>query len=359
VVDFELSEEEEAVRDLTRSIGVEVVSPEAKQAEIARGVPERVWRQLIDTGLVAPAATQHGGGGLPDTLSQLLAAEGLAYGDAAIAAAAFWSGNAAVMIGLCGDPEQQARLLPRLTSSSARFAVAYSEGYGRSPSEYTTTIRKEGDRWRITGTKVAVPFGPEAEAVVVVGIDPSSADRIRTVEDHIGLATAPLSTVSLDISVDQEQILGGQEADPDHLARAVARIRLINAAIAVGCAQRAREYASKYATEREAFGRPISAFQGVAFMMADAQMQIDAARLQVWHSASELEDLDGWAVERSVSAAVTYATSVAAAVTRDSVQVLGGHGFIADHPVERWYRAAAGLATLDTDPLCGSFAPAL
>jgi len=170
---------------------------------------------------------------------------------------------------------------------------------------------------------------------------------------------AATASVEYDLVVTDDQLLGGPEADPDELARVIARVRLSTGAMLVGCAQRAMEYASQYAVERIAFGRPIAALQGVSFMMAEARMQLDATRLELWAVASSIERAPVRDLERAVTRAVTYAGSVATSVTRDAVQVLGGHGFISDHPVERWYRSAAVLSTVDFDPLCVPFAAAL
>ncbi len=373
MVEFELTDEQEGVRELARSIGTGVIAPEAKTAELAGGISDEGWAQLLATGLVAPIPTEYGGGGVPDALSTVIAAEELGNADAGIASSALWSGNAALLIGLCGTDAQRQAILPGLMAPSARASVAHYEGFGRAPSEYATTIEPNGDgAWRVKGRKVAVAFALSAKPLIVVGSDPSAQGCLRaavlidgidpaqvsSTAPYIGFDTTPLATVDFDLTLGAESILG-DIAETGALSSSVSLIRLITAALAVGCAQRAREYASDYATEREAFGRPIASFQGVAFMMADAQMQIDAARLQVWKAAVELEDSTTALFEREVSLAVNYATTVATLVTRDAIQVLGGHGFIADHPVERWYRAAAGLATLDFDPTCSSYAPAL
>jgi alkylation response protein AidB-like acyl-CoA dehydrogenase len=372
MIEFELTGEQEAVRELARSMASRVLSPQAKAAEAARGVADEVWRQLVEAGVFAPVAAAYGGGGIPDVLSQLIAAEEFAAGDPASAAAVLWHGNAALLIGLLGTPDQCAALLPAFTEPTHRATVAYLEGFGRAPSEYQTTIEPVGDGWRVLGRKVAVPFAAEATTIVVVGRDSTADNKLRAVlldgpicsdslsssEMYLGLNAVPLASVTLDTTVGSDRLLGSADASDD-LSRAVSQIRLTTAALSLGTAQRAREYASQYAVQREAFGRPISSFQGVAFMMAEAQMQIDAARLDVWRVALDIVDVAPEAVERAVSTAINYAKSVAAAATRDAVQVLGGHGFLADHPVERWYRAAAGLATIDFDPACGALALAL
>jgi alkylation response protein AidB-like acyl-CoA dehydrogenase len=374
VVEFDLTDEQEGVRELARSIGAGVVSPEAKAADSDGRFSDVGWSQLLATGLVAPVPTEFGGGGLPDTLSSVICAEELGFADVGIAASALWSGNAAVLIGLCGTEQQCRSILPAFIHPEGRASVAHYEGYGRSPSDYQTTIEPEGNgAWRIRGQKVAVPFAAVAKPIIVVGHDRTAGGRLRAAVladgvdspqtsspgPYIGLDVTPLATVTFDITVDTANVLGGVDSDAAELSDAVSRIRLATAGLAIGCAQRAREYASQYATERTAFGKAIASFQGVAFLMAEAQMQIDAARLEIWKIAAAIDEGGHLSMERPVSMAVNYATNVATMVTRDAIQVLGGHGFLADHPVERWYRAAAGLATLDFDPTCSAFAPAL
>jgi alkylation response protein AidB-like acyl-CoA dehydrogenase len=169
---------------------------------------------------------------------------------------------------------------------------------------------------------------------------------------------------NFDLTLPADAALGGGSLDPVALAVSVERIRLILAAVAVGVAQRAIDYASEYARERVAFGRPIAGFQGVSFLLAEKQMRVEAARLAVAEAASLIDGAAAGAdalgpLRRAVRETVNYAADAAAMTTRDAVQVLGGHGFLSDHPVELWYRSAAALAALDFDPLCSAFAPAV
>jgi alkylation response protein AidB-like acyl-CoA dehydrogenase len=374
VVEPELSEDQEAIREVATSVGLDVLAPASADAQSNRAVPSGVWRTLSETGLVAPVAVEYGGGGIPDPVSSLVVAEGLAHGDPAIAAAALSSGAAAVLIGEAGTPAQCAELLPPFVIDAGwRGSVALYEGFGRSPSEYRTTIQATESGWRVRGQKLAVPFGDVADVLVVVGTDPAAGGRLRaalvpahdpgvtvlTTGSHMGLEAARSATLEIDASISADQLVGGPDGDVQVLSRVISRLRLLPAAIALGAAQRAREYASDYATGRVAFGRPISSFQGVAFLMAEAQIQLDAARMQLWEVAAAIDNDEPSALEHAVSRAVSYAGSVTAAATRDAVQVLGGHGFITDHPVERWYRATATLSTLDFDPSLVSFASVL
>jgi alkylation response protein AidB-like acyl-CoA dehydrogenase len=151
------------------------------------------------------------------------------------------------------------------------------------------------------------------------------------------------------VTLPESALLSG--ADDLALSRAIAWVRLTLPALALGCARAAREYACQYATQRIAFGRPIASFQGVAFPLADQDMAIDAARMELWETARVVEtSRDAAQLERLTASCVARAGEVALQTAREGVQTLGGHGFITDYPVERWYRCAAALAAIDFDP---------
>ena len=373
MIDLDLSDEQQAVIALTRDLGLSVLSPAARAAEAAGAMPADVATALHETGLTTPVAEEHGGGGIPDAVTHVLAVEGLAYGDPGLAMAAVWRGGAALLIGLCGTDEQRNAFLPAMASDGARHsAVALYEGFGRAPSELATTITATADgSWHVAGRKVGVSGGASADPLVVVGRDANDG-RLRAavvargsrgvdvdvVARNLALDAAALGSLTIDAEVSIDELVGGRDADSVALGCVVGRLRLTVAAAALGTARRAVDYASNYATERVAFGRPIAAFQGVSFMMAEALTRITAARLELHEAATRIDGgADG--TERAVTQAVNYAGLVANQSTRDAVQVLGGHGFITDHPVELWYRSAAALSALDFDPLCSSFEPVL
>lgn len=373
MAEFSLLDEQRHVAELASRLADEVVSPAARDAERAGSVSADVWKRLLDSGLSVPVAEEYGGAGLADPLTQLLFTEGLAQGDAAVASAVTWTGAAALMIGQLGTSGQREALLPAFVADpTLRAAVALHEGFGRPPSEYATVFERTGDAWRIRGRKVAVAFGSTAAPLLVVGAE-STTGRVlvavlssaatggitaTSTAGNLGFEAAPMATLDIDVLVGEEDILGGPAAEADAVAGPVSHVRLQTAALSIGCGQRAVNYAAEYAAGREAFGRPIASFQGVAFLLAEAQMQLDAARLEVWEAAARLAAGDLTDIERITTLAVNYAGRVATAATRDALQVLGGHGFITDHPVELWYRQAATLAAIDFDPSASAFAPA-
>jgi alkylation response protein AidB-like acyl-CoA dehydrogenase len=372
LLDLEAAEEHLAVAEVSKNIGLELLYPAARDAEAARSVPQGVWRALLDTGLTVPVPEELGGGGVPDAITQMIATENLAYGDPGITLAAVWSGAAAFLLSRHASTEQAQLLADLVGNPDARGALALYEGYGRAPWEYQTTVAVQADgSVKVTGHKVSVPFAAEVENIIVVGLDATSgalravlvpAAAGVTIEENpsnLALDATSAVSVSFDVTVPVANLIGGPDADAQTLATTVERIRLLVAAVQVGTAQRAIEYAAHYATERIAFGKPIAAFQGISFPLAESQMQLEELRLEIYEVAACLETEPGQDFSSAVTAVVNYAGEVAAEATRTAVQTLGGHGFIKDHPVELWYRSAAALSALDFDPTYSSFQPAL
>lgn len=356
-----------AIVELARGMGLDLLYPVAREAEEARRIPDRVWSLLLNSGLVAPIPEELGGGGIPDAQTQLCAIEHLAYGDVGITLGAMWSGAAALLLAVHGSADQRNRAGALANNPQARGAVALYEGHGRAPSEFATMIRATGDgTLHISGRKVAVPFASVADPMVVVGIDPTNGElraalvpadgqgvRVEPSSGGLALDAAATCSVSFDVTVPAENLVEGSTLSPMSLASTVSRIRLFSAAAQVGAAQRALDYAASYATERVAFGRPISGFQGVSFPLAEAQTSVMQARLELADVGALLRD-GGDAHEEAVTHVVNHCADVGSEATRTAVQTLGGHGFITDHPTELWYRSTAALSTYDFDPLCSS-----
>lgn len=366
--DLGLSDEQEAIRKTLRAFCDDRVRSVAEQAEIDPALAETLLGELHALGVTRPVDVRFGGQGIPDRLTMTLIAEELAWGDPGVACAALIPGHAGLMIDALGSEAQKERYLPRFATDPAlRPSLLLHEGFGRSPSELQTLAAPQGGPWSITGDKVAVLFPGSADLLVVVARHAETGELLAFLVDHpapaglavarddsasgkLGLNAAPTGCVELrKLEVDDTGRLGG---DPGLLHREIASVRLTMAAIALGTARAALAYAIDYARDRVAFGRPISEYQGVSFPLADVEMTLDAARLTVWKAVTELDRFaDGPALESATTAAVSTACRVAVDATRKGINTLGGHGFLADHPLERWYRAAATLAAIDFDPL--------
>jgi alkylation response protein AidB-like acyl-CoA dehydrogenase len=365
--DLNRSEEQTTLIELVHAFAEKELRPAARDAERARAVPVAVANALHTLGVACPIPEVFDGQGVPDLVTYLMIAEELAWGDPGIAYAALGAGHAALLIGQCGTREQQRGWLPRFTEAApAAGSVLLYEGFGRAPSELRTRAEKTPLGWLITGAKAEVlhPAAPEVSVIVARRTDTGAlaafvaagplAGALVTRDDRalgrIGLGAATTGALELaSVVLPESALLAGGDALA--LPRAIAWVRLTLPALALGCARAANEYARQYATERIAFGKPIASFQGVAFPLADQDMAIDAARMELWETARVVEtSADATQIERLTTSCVTRACAVAVQATREGIQTLGGHGFITDYPVERWYRCAAALAAIDFDP---------
>jgi len=358
-------DEQQAVAEMTRDLGSEVLSPAAATTEQQKAVGDEAWQALHSTGLTTLLSEDLGGDGIPSAVTQMIAVEQLAHGDPQATIAAVWSGAAAFFVSQHASPAQRATLREAgIGSVAQRGSVALYEADGTD--ELTTTVEVAGDRVRVRGRKVAVPFAERANTMVVVGREQSSGDLVGVVvpagregvsvapsSGALALDAAELGVVDLDMDVPVDQLL-----ERDGFAVSVARHRLTLAAVQTGMAQRAIEYAGDYGSQRIAFGKPIVSFQGISFLLADALTRTEQARLEILDAASKIDA--GSAAEDvlfAVGGAVAYASENAAETTRNAVQVLGGHGFMTEYPVENWYRIAAYLSTFDFDPYASAFQP--
>ena len=367
---LDIGDDEQLLVETLHAFAEDEVRAAAREAEHESAVPEALAAALHQLGVASPVPEEFGGQGMPEANASLRIAEELAWGDPAIALAALTPGHVAMLIAECGSPEQKARWLPRFVGDGPlRASLLLHEGFGRQPSESMTRAKRVDGEWSLSGEKVGVLHAGLAELSVVVARDedgalasfvlegtPSGLEVLRDDRKNgrLALDAAPTGSVRLDgvrLPADARLV------DDTALPATLARIRLANAVLLLGCARAAKEFAQGYANERVAFGRPIASFQGVAFPLADCDMAIETARLELFDAADALamSEMSGTSEIESLCARVLVRCGeVALQATREGVQTLGGHGFIREYPVERWYRAAAALSALDFDP---TFAP--
>ena len=378
VVDFALTPEQVEMRDLAHDFAEREIRPEAAHYDRSGEIPWPVLDRAHELGLLTyglPAA--YGGGGVPGGLAgitSLLVTEELAWGCAAMAAAIGSSLYAAGPILAFGTERQRERFLPRFCEPGRPRlgALCLTEPQGGSDvAAMRTTYRRDGEEYVLDGAKCFITNGGVADLHVVFAVERPGAGwdamaafvvehgtpglEMGKVEQKLGIRASHTAEVLMtDCRVPAENRLGGEPRSDvvpaDARARRAGRAgpnpllllqysRLGFAAAAVGLARAAFEYALAYARERESFGEPIVRHQAVAHKLADMAMQIDAARLLAWRA--------GWMVDAGIplargegSMAKCWAGDVAVRVTQEAVQVLGGHGYMADHPVEKWYRDA-------------------
>jgi alkylation response protein AidB-like acyl-CoA dehydrogenase len=350
--DLQPTDEQRVLSETLHDFAAEALRPAARDCESARQTSEEIFRQAHEIGVTAPVDESFGGAGLFDAVTHCIVAEELAWGDPGIAYYLIGSGLAAVVVGQAGTDKQKQKHLPAFGDANpVKTFVAVGERIAAGDLEsLETTV--DGDK--VSGTKYGVLNAGDATLGVVVGlnhdglaavlVDASTELEILKPEDKLGLEAAPTSVVNFDLA--GESIPSGEA-----LTMAILRAKLMVGAIAVGSARASLEYASQYAIEREAFGQPIGAFQGISFKIADMAIDVNAARLAVWRAAWKIDR--GEATLSDIAEANGQALSAAVRCGDDGVQVLGGHGYIRDHPVEKWFRDAVTLSVFDAPDAVG------
>ncbi|RIX33575.1 acyl-CoA dehydrogenase [Corynebacterium falsenii] len=290
-----------------------------------------------------------------------LIAEALAYGDMGLAVAILAPASVANVITNYGDDAQQKTYLPAFAGESVPpAAVVVSESRPLfDPFELQTTAVREGNDIVINGVKTLVPNAGAAE-LFIVAVDLDGKNAFAIVESDteglvveadpsMGLRGAAMGRLLLkDVRVPAANLLGGADLADDereeNYAEIIRRSRLGWAALAAGTGQAILDYTKNYVNEREAFGEPISHRQAVAFMVANLRIELDGLRLILLRGVSRLDQ--GLSYHREAGLARRYASDKGMVMGLDGVQLLGGHGFTKEHPVERWYRdmRAIGLA---------------
>jgi alkylation response protein AidB-like acyl-CoA dehydrogenase len=348
-MDLRPTEEQQSLVEVLHDFAASEVRPAARACEEAGEVAGPIRAALVEMGVSTGVAEAFGGQGIFDTVTGLIIAEELAWGDPGVAYSVLAPGLVASVLQRVATPAQQADLLPEL-AAGGRAALALAE---RDAGADIFRMDTTADSGCLRGVKYAVPDPGPAGAMIVVAEGPSiwrpapGALGDASAEDKLGLRSARTLKLRLD-GAEAESIGTGT----DDVVAALLGAKLVTAGIALGLARAAVEYAAAYARERTAFGRPIGAFQGISFMIADRATDLEAARLLCWEAGWAL-DAGRQGADRLVMAACGQAVAAAAAASDDAVQVLGGHGYMRDHPVELWYRDAMTLATLDAPWLVG------
>ncbi len=370
MISFGPSEEQELIRNTLREFAAQVLRPAARAADEASELPAGLLDQAWELGLTATQlpAEVGGGGEARSPVTNVLVLEELACGDPALALAALSPNLFAFPIADLGSEEQRERFLPRFCGSRfAPGALAWIEPSPVfDPLGLATVAEAKGDAYVITGKKRFVVMGDRAEEILVVARNEQAAANgfasldafivprgaagltIGEREKLLGLRALPAFSLTLDrVEVPAANRLGGERGIDAR--RLLASARAASGALLTGLARAVMEYAIPYAKDRRAFGEAIAQKQAIAFRLADMRIETDAMRWLVWKAASFLEH--GRDATRESAHAFGYTAERAVTISDDGVQVLGGHGFIREHPVELWYRHARTLSVLETSAL--------
>ncbi|MFF5216077.1 acyl-CoA dehydrogenase family protein [Micromonospora sp. NPDC000442] len=347
--------------ELTTELADRELAPKVDEYEQRAEFPREVLRTLGRAGLLGlPYPEEYGGAAQPyEVYLQVL--EILAGRWLAVAEAVSVHTLSCYPVAAFGSEEQR-KLLPDMIGGELLGAYCLSEPQGGSDAAaLTTRAVRDGDGYVVTGTKAWITHAQVADFYNIFcrtggpgpkGISCLLADRAtpgihpQAAERTMGLRSSPVAQLVFDEArVPADRLIGGEGAGFTIAMSALDSGRLGIAACAVGLAQAALDYAVDYARQREQFGRSIIDFQGLGFTLADLATQISAARALTL-AAARLRDA-GRPYSIEAAKAKLFATDVAMRVTIDAVQVLGGAGYVADHPLERYLREAKVLQIVE------------
>lgn len=352
---FTLTSEQKMLVDTVHRFAEQRLRKVYREAEEAHRAPAATVKMGWELGLLPGSIeADYGGYGEHSALTSALYLEELGWGDVGISLQLLTPNLFAIPVALFGSRQQKEEYLSRFCDDSFPKATAaiVEPVYQFDPAELATKAEKSADGFVISGVKTYVPLANEADTFLVYAseggvtqafIVPASSpgvhvgDRIRMMGAH----ALPVYTVTFDnVAVPRQNRLGGLKGIRIQQLLTVSRIAL--AALAVGQARAALDYALAYAKDRHAFGEPIAHRQSIAFMLANMRIEIDSTRLMVWEAAWKFDNQED--ATKAAILARNYADKTVLEVTDAAVQILGGHGYVRDHPVELWLRNGRGFA---------------
>jgi len=354
--DLTPDDEQAMLREAIAAFAAGEIRPAAAASDDLAATAPELLAHAAELGVTMLGIPEELGGVMAEqsSVTAVLAAEALAHGDMGIALAALAPGAVATAIGLWGDAGQQSTYLPSFAGENppAAALALLEDGALFDPLALKTTARRDGGDWVLAGAKALVPRAAEAE-LFVVAAQAEGAPALFIVESGAqGLLTRPQPAMGLraaataELTLDDVRVPAAArlaEGDPGAYAECVSRAGIGWAALAVGTAQAVQDYVIPYVKDRVAFGEPIANRQSVAFAVADIGIELEGMRLAVWRAASRADQ--GRDFAREAALARRLAADKGMKIGSDGVQLLGGHGFVKEHPVERWYRdlRAAGV----------------
>jgi alkylation response protein AidB-like acyl-CoA dehydrogenase len=355
--DLTPTDEQAMIVDAIRRFATDALRPAAPAADEAAAAPAELIAQAAELGVTAlNAPDELGGVGQERSIvTNALVAEALAHGDMGLAVACLATPSVAAALVEYGSAEQQATYVPSLTAEkSPQAAIAVMEAQPLfNPFALQTSARRDKDGWILDGEKHLVPCAQQAELFIVAAqseedhkpalfvVESGTQGLSLKPQPAMGLRAAGLSRLKL-----ARVKLGDSARLPDaDYGEFVARSRLAWCALAVGASQAVLDYVIPYANEREAFGEPISHRQSVAFMIANIGIELEGMRLATWRAASLAAAGKPFAAQAALARSLCARHGMKAG--SDGVQVLGGHGFVKEHPVERWYRDLRAVGVME------------
>ena len=357
--DLTPDEEQQMLRDSVREFALAKLRPAAHDADEAAAPPSELLAQAVGLGLTTVGVPDELGGAVEkrSAVTAVLMSEALAQGDMGLAVACLAPAAVATALGLWGDADQQATYLPELVGDDPpAAALAMLEPRALfDPFGVQTRARRNGDGFVLEGAKSLVPRGADGELFIVAAQRDDQGPALFLVESKTpGISVEPEPAMGVrasggarltfeDVKLPTAALLGG--GDPAVYTECVQLARLGWCAVAVGTGQAVLDYVIPYVKERRAFGEPIAYRQGVAFTVSNIAIELEGMRLATYRAASRADQ--GLPFAREAALARRLCAERGAGIGSDGVQMLGGHGYVKEHPVERWYRDLRAVGVME------------
>ncbi len=356
MIGFDLTPEQEAIRDLAREFAAKEIEPRAAHHDRTGEFPVEICRRAFEAGLMNTVIPEEYGGPGLGGIEDCLIHEELAYGCAGIMLPIVANNLACQPLNLAASDEQKREWFGRLTSECSWAAYCLSEPEaGSDVAGMKSTAVRRGDKYVLNGTKQWITNGGVASFYVVFAYTNREAGhkgiscfivprdlpgvRVMRKEDMMGQrASSTCQIVFEDVEVPASLRVGEEGTGFYTAMKTFDRTRAPIAAGAVGLARRARDHAIRYAKEREAFGKPIAELQAVQFLLADMDRDIEAGRLLCWQAAWLADN--GRRNTRETAIAKLFCADAAMRIATDAVQIFGGYGYSREYPVEKLMRDA-------------------
>ncbi|NUS44390.1 MAG: acyl-CoA dehydrogenase [Mycobacteriaceae bacterium] len=363
--DLTPTDEQQMIVETVKDFAAEILRPAAYDADNACTAPADLLERAAELGitLINVPEELEGAASERGAVTNALVAEALAHGDMGLALPILAPSGVAVALTQWGTESQQKTYLPSYTGENVpQSAVVMAEPRALfDPFELQTKATRTPGGFRLNGVKSLVPAAADAELFIVAAeldgrpalfiVESGTAGLVVEADPAMGLRAASLGRLHLtDVAVPQGALLGSGDSTTgpelaENYADAVRLARLGWAALASGTGQAVLDYVVPYVNEREAFGEPVSHRQAVAFMVANIAIELDGMRLVTLRGAARAEQ--GLSFAREAALAKKLATDHGMRIGLDGVQLLGGHGFTKEHPVERWYRDLRGIGVAE------------
>jgi alkylation response protein AidB-like acyl-CoA dehydrogenase len=357
-LNFSFTEEQDAFRQSVREMAQDKIVPRAAEIDEADEYPWDIDEILVKNGFSGVSYPEEYGGYGGGSVELCILTEELARVSAGVSLIIGVNKLAAIPVLLAGTDEQKKLVCAGMTAGEHRMSYCLTEpSSGSDAAAMRSRAVRDGDEWVLTGSKRFITGAGAADLYTYFAVTDPDGEKGKNVtafllssdmegfslgrkEDKMGIRGSPTREVILDgVRVGDDAVIGEVGGGFQLAMRTLDFSRPTIAAQALGIAQGAFDFAVSYCTEREQFGQPVAAFQGMQFMFADMAMKLETARLITYRAAVAIDqedaDVSYWA-----AIAKCYASDIAMSVTTDCVQALGGYGYVREYPVERFMRDA-------------------